>query len=112
MRYIYAVIVLVAIAGSVGSAPCWDDTNTCGDTPLCGPGQPPSGVQPSECYHIYCETDSTCPTQAATKKVLKSIRNKYRWSEGFSLVSCVSAPTILYIGACCNCNEPGVMYLE
>jgi hypothetical protein len=111
-----ASIVSVSLLGvccyqAATGAPCWTWENTCGDLPLCSV-EPPGHAVKSTCYHEYCDNAQTCPWDGSKKRMMRTERDKYVWTDGQSFFACVEGPTTTALPYCCLCSNPGVLYEE
>ena len=110
MRHLIAAVVLAIGVWQVAVAsPCWDHSDTCGDTPLCSPNPPTSYITSYECAHEFCDDENLCPFDGNKQKMLQSTRTKYGISSN-PQVWCVGSATITATGDCCLCALPDVIY--
>gem|GEM_PF-4120847 len=68
-------VILLFGGVAVAQDPCWSQTNSCGDLPLC--------TNPtlfwSNCSHVYCDSSSTCTSDSSKKRVMEKSRQKRYW---------------------------------
>lgn len=114
MKIMYGLLLFVCASMATTEAlPCWSDKNTCGAA-YCVE-DPPGGSIVDTCFHTYCDDVYTCGWDPSKTEVLTRLRQKYIWVEwvnGQQIVhNCYG--TILdewEVGACCDCQVPGVYY--
>lgn len=106
------IIVLLAFWQAVIAVPCRDLADTCGSAPYCNP-PPEDPIDISNCWHQYCDNAQTCPWDGSKKRMMETIRVKYKYLDGSTIKYCVgTAYTNPYGNYCCLCSAPAVLETE